>query len=251
MTAFKHSLELIINPFFMLFLALLLSTMLLKSDKNRLIRILLIGVCALLVLCSTGWLPKYLTERLEAQYPVLVQPSPEVKWVVVLGGGHFDVDDMPANNLLTGASIKRLVEGVRLLRQLPHARLILSGGGESPIRSEAVLLQQISQWFSIAKDKIVLEAAALNTQEQAKALVHLVHKEPFYLVTSAIHMPRALFLCKQLGMHPIAAPTDYTFVWHDSNKARMIIPNVYNFFYFTIAMHELLGRVWAGLDSSP
>lgn len=248
MTAIKHSLELMLNPFFIFIILMLCCIFLLRKNKPmRLVRTLLVLLCCLLVVFGTGWLPKYLTERLEATYPFIEHPNPEVKWVVVLGGGHFDIEDVPVNNLLSGASIKRLVEGMRLLRQLPQARLLLSGGGETKRHTEAVLLGQLSQWFTVPKDKIVLEPGSLNTEEQAKALVPLLNKEPFYLVTSAIHMPRSMLLCQQQGLNPIAAPTDYTFIWHDSNYARMVIPNVYNLYYLSIALHELLGRGWFAL----
>lgn len=139
------------------------------------------------------------------------------------------------------------IEGGRLLHDLPQAKLLLSGGGSDQRFTEAALLKQLSQWASISPQRIVLEAGSSNTEEQARALVALVHQEPFYLVTSAIHMPRSMFLCQQQGLNPIPAPTDFTFFWSDGNQAKLFIPNVYNLYYFTIAAHELLGRAWATL----
>jgi uncharacterized SAM-binding protein YcdF (DUF218 family) len=250
MTAIKHTLELMLNPLFILFLLMLWCIILLRKNNSiRFVRGLLASLCFLLLLCGTGWIPKYLTERLEATYPFIEKPNPAIKWIVVLGGGHYTIDDIPANDLLSGASIKRLIEGIRLLGQLPQARLLLSGGGESKQRTEALLLQQLSKWLSVPEDRIVLEAGSVNTEEQAKALVPFLQKEPFYLVTSAIHMPRSMMLCQQQGLNPIAAPTDYTFTWYDSNKARMIIPNINNFYYLSIAIHELLGRGWVAVRS--
>ena len=249
MTAIKHLLELMLNPFFFLFLLLLFCIFLLGKNASKARswgRGILIAIGALLLLFSTGWIPLSITTHLEATYPVVQQVDPKIKWIVVLGGGHYEYlgPDMPANDLLSGASIKRLIEGVRLLRQLPDARLVLSGGGEPESLSEAMLLKQLSGWFSIPAEKIVIESKSLNTADQARILVSVLHQEPFYLVTSAIHMPRAILLCQQQGLHPIAAPTDFTFFWNDSNQAKIIIPNAYNFNYFTIAMHEILGRGW-------
>jgi uncharacterized SAM-binding protein YcdF (DUF218 family) len=253
MTATKHLLELILNPFFLLFFLLLLCIILGSKNTSRARgwgRGILIGIWVLLVIFSTGWIPLAITKHLEATYPVVQQVNPKIKWVVVLGGGHYEnlSPKMPANDLLSGASIKRLVEGVRLLRQLPDARLVLSGGGEPEPFSEAMFLKQLSEWFSIPSGKIVVESKSLNTADQARILVSMLHQEPFYLVTSAIHMPRSMLLCQQQGLHPIAAPTDFTFFWNDSNQAKIIVPNAYNFYYFTIAMHEILGRFWARLS---
>jgi len=194
---------------------------------------------------STGWLPGYLTYKLESQYPVVNQVDPGIQWIVVLSGGQNQWEGMPANALLTSASIKRLVEGVRLFKALPHAKLVLSGGSVVPEKSDASLLAQLSKWFSIPEKSIVLELKSINTADQARELVSIVHDQPFYLVTSAIHMSRSMALCQQQGLHPIAAPTDFTFFWSEDGFEKRVIPNAYNVTYFSIAMHELLGRMWA------
>lgn len=248
MTAMKHTLELLINPFFALFCLLLLCFLLLRKERYRgLTRGIMLLVCVFILLFGTGWIPRAVTNHLEAMYPVIQQVNPEIKWIVVLGGGRSELPGFPANDLLTGASIKRLVEGVRLLHQLPHARLLLSGGGGSGLNTEAALLKQLSLWFAVPVEKIVLESKTLNTEEQARALASLLHQEPFYLVTSAIHMPRSIGLCHQQGLNPIPAPTDFTLFWSDSNQAKMYIPNAYNFYFLTIALHEILGQLWSNL----
>ncbi|WP_275940998.1 YdcF family protein [Legionella antarctica] len=204
-------------------------------------------VFILLMVISTGWLPNYITNKLETQYPIVQQIDPRINWVVVLSGGQNPLEGMPANLRLSSASIKRLVEGVRLFRALPRAKLVLSGGGSTGEQPEALLLAQLAKWFSIPEQDVVLELKSINTADQARELVSIVHNQPFYLVTSAIHMPRSIALCRQQGLHPIAAPTDYTFFWSTSDKVKMIIPNAYNLSYFSIAMHEVLGRIWAVL----
>lgn len=246
MRLIKHHLELLVNPFFILFFLILICIFLMRNKKDLLlVRSILWSLAIIFMVFSTGWLPRYVTEQLESSYAVVQKVNPKIKWVVVLGGGHSAADNLPANDLLSSASIKRLVEGVRLLKDLPDAKLLLSGGGEEFNFTEAVLLSKISQWFLIPEQRIVLEANSVNTEDQARALVGILHNEPFYLVTSAIHMPRTMFLCQQQGLNPIPAPTDYTFFWRSDNPAKMYIPNVYNFYYFTIALHELLGRAWA------
>ncbi|PJD95854.1 MAG: hypothetical protein CK426_06855 [Legionella sp.] len=255
MATIRQGMELLLNPFFLLLLLLVGSVWLIKKQKREKALLLLIGSCCLLMGFSTGWLPRFLTTHLETANPIVQTVNPDIHWVVVLGGGHSERSGFPANDLLTQASIKRLIEGVRLFRALPKARLILSGGGTKQEFSEAALLAQLSHWFAIPSQQIILEDSSSNTQAQAKALAAIVGKEPFYLVTSAIHMPRAVWLCQQQGLHPIAAPTDYTLFWQQDNNVKLFIPNAYNVYYFNIAMHELLGQWWArwtaGLDDLP
>ncbi len=241
----RHLVELLINPFFIC-CVLLGFCVYWCRNKNYLQRVqrVLIIILITVLLMSTGWLPKWLTHRLEAQYPAVAQADPTIHWIVVLSGGQSQVAGMPANMLLSSASMKRLIEGVRLLRQLPNATLLISGGGYRYEKSEAENMAQLADWFAIPKQKIRLEITSINTADQARQIKSMVHNQPFYLVTSATHMPRSMQLCKEQGLHPIAAPTDFTFYWHDERIAKMMIPNTYNMMYFTVAMHEWLGQAW-------
>ncbi|KTD65065.1 YdcF family protein [Legionella shakespearei] len=241
----RHFIEFLVNPFFICFLLLALTLLFVwRGTCLTFVRRTLLLVCLVLLVISTGWLPRYMTHSLESQYRVVTEIDPKVQWIVVLSGGQFTVNGMPANDLLSSASIKRLVEGVRLLRLLPEAKLVLSGGGSTGEQPEAVLMNQLVQWFAISQKQIVLEKQSINTAEQARELAALVKDEPFYLVTSAVHMPRSMKLCQKQGLHPIAAPTDFTFFWNTENWAKLVIPNPYNVTYFSIAMHEVLGRIW-------
>ncbi|HAT8178530.1 TPA: hypothetical protein JA361_03435 [Legionella pneumophila] len=246
MALIRHLLEYLINPFFLCVFAIGICIFLLwRRLAPTVTRVLLFIVLIVLLAMSTGWLPSYLTYQLESRYSVVKQINPNVKWVVVLGGGQNTGEGMPANDLLTSASIKRLVEGVRLFRALPNAKLLLSGGGSTGEQGEALLLAELAKWFSIDSEKIVIETVSINTADQARELAAIVHDQPFYLVTSAIHMPRSMALCQQQGLHPIAAPTDFTFFWSTDTWVKMVIPNSYNLAYTSIALHEILGKIWA------
>lgn len=245
---FRHWTEFLVSPYFLCVFFLGISLYFLwRRAHLSFVRVTLTVILIVLLVMSTGWLPRYLTNQLEGQYPVVQHSDPQIKWVVVLSGGKGQAEEMSANNLLSSASLKRLIEGVRLFRELPQAQLILSGGGEEGEQLEAELLAQVTRWFSIPEQKIVLESKSINTADQARELVNIVHDQPFYLVTSAIHMSRSMRLCQQQGLHPIPAPTDFTFYWSTDSWGKMIIPNTYNLSYFSIAMHELLGTIWANI----
>ena len=49
-------------------------------------------------------------------------------YVVVLGSGYHPRAGLPVTAALDATGVVRLTEGVRLLRQLPDARLVVSGG---------------------------------------------------------------------------------------------------------------------------
>ena len=245
----KHIIELLVNPFF-IGLLLLFGVSLSRYFYKAYARFLILGVAFCLLVMSTGWLPSLLTSTLEKSYAPVIEPNSCVKWVVVLGGGSYPVKDLPVNDLLTSASIKRLIEGIRLIKLLPEAHLLLSGGnGNRPqalAEPEAVLMARLATELNVAPTRIVLEATSLNTADEAQELFKIIGKEPFYLVTSAIHMRRSMALCLKQGLQPLAAPADFTLFWVE-NGARQFIPNSYNIQYFNIAFHELLGLLWAKL----
>lgn len=242
---FRHVMELIVNPFFLilLFYTVLVIKLWLYGSTFK-IRVGFMVVLLLLLFVSTGWFAKGLTRKLEDQYLAVNKIDPGIHWVVVLSGGQSAVPGIPANSLLYNQSIKRLVEGLRLYRQLPEAKLVLSGAGYRFAVPEAAHLSELAAWFAIPKENIVLEDTSINTSAQIKAIKEIVRDEPFYLVTSAIHMPRSILLCQKAGLHPVAAPTDFTFYWHDEHWEKRYVPNPYNLYYLSMAMHEVLGQLW-------
>lgn len=243
---FRHLFEVILNPFFLVLLLFAILLVFLWLDgASLIIRIGFLVVFILFILFSSGWLAEGLTRKLEDQYPPVTNVDSTVRWVVVLSGGQAQQTNLPTNDLLYGISIKRLIEGLRLYRQLPAAKLVLSGGGYGFEVPEANHLSELASWFAIPASDVVLEAKSINTVDQAKAIQQIVHEEPFYLVTSAIHMPRSICLCRAYGLHPIPAPTDYTLYWNDKLWPIRYLPNAHNLFYLSVVMHELLGRAWA------
>ena len=200
--------------------------------------------------CSTGWLSKIISVKLERQYPVVARVNPDIRWVVILGGGSLKGVRAPVNYLLTPASIMRLLEGVRLYRQLPNSKLLLSGGNESrdAKTSTAVNMSKLTALFDIPASAWVLEPKTINTAEEVIAIKKRVKDEPFYLVTSALHMPRAMALCHKKGLHAVAAPSNYPYYYDQAGnwKDQFVIDPIY-WVFIKHAWHEILGRLWGKL----
>ncbi|KTD22592.1 YdcF family protein [Legionella londiniensis] len=249
MFVYRHFLEAVFNPYIIGLSILVIFTVGLHWFGNtRSVRIGITTGVGALILFSMGWLPMWLTRILENQYPVVKKPNPNVHWVVVLGGGQAQYVDGEAHNVLYTASIRRLLEGIRLYRLLPHAKLLLSGGEYGGEKKEAHRLAEIISWLAIPHEDIVIESNSSNTASQARELKKRLNQEPFYLVTSAIHLPRAMALCRKQGLKPIAAPTDFTYFWQDERWEKYYLPNPKNLVYLNIAWHEILGRAWARLQ---
>jgi uncharacterized SAM-binding protein YcdF (DUF218 family) len=128
---------------------------------------------------------------------------------VVLGGGSREDKALTPEDRLGDASLKRLLEGVRLSRLLPQSQLVLSGGDYQGISPDALVMQQVALEHGVARTRIILETASRDTTDQALFLKDRLGQAPFYLVTSASHMTRARRMFIRSGTQPIAAPTDF------------------------------------------
>ncbi len=129
----------------------------------------------------------------------------DVRYVVVLGSSYEPHDSVPVTAALDYVGLTRIVEGVRLAKRLDAARLVVSGGGRT---GSAIGYAELAHDLGVSSDAIVVNDTPLDTGEEAKQSAQLVGAEPFLLVTSANHMPRAVRLLERAGAHPIPAPTD-------------------------------------------
>ena len=170
-----------------------------------------------------------------------------VKYVVVLAGGHKSDPNIPATSQLSGHSLIRLVEGVRILRQNPGARLILSGGGFVDPVPEAAVMAQVSRFMGVQKDDMIIESTSNDTKDQARLIKPIVGTAPFVLVTSAIHMPRSMALFQSFGMNPIPGPAGSTSRVKMPFSPLDLFPSVDALEDTTEAVHEYLGLMWGRL----
>ncbi len=180
------------------------------------------------------------------------KPEILVKYVVVLAGGHKSDPNIPVTSRISGHSMIRLVEGIRILRLLidlsgPGARLILSGGGAVDPVPEAEVMAEISQFMGVSEDDMIIESASNDTKDQARLIKPIVGTAPFVLVTSATHMPRSMALFQKMGMSPIPGPAGTTSRIKMPFSPQDIFPSVVALNDTTEAVHEYLGLLWGKL----
>ena len=206
----------------------------------------------MLLVFGFALLPSSLLNSLEDHYRPLHQAPANVHEIVVLGGGVRTDTNAPPNTQLSSASLSRLVEGVRLyhLYQTEHQteKLILSGGRVFGKPAEAGVMQNIAVILGVRPEDIELEKGSRDTYEEAQYLQQQLGEQPFLLVTSAYHMPRAMALFKKAGLHPIAAPTQY-FGDNGVTTFKNYFPNSNYLIISDIAIHEYLGKLWAKLHN--
>lgn len=193
-----------------------------------------------------------LLSPLEHEYSVLHhdQPLPLVAYIVVLGSDYAPHDQQPATTVLDPDGLARIVEGVRLTRLLPGARLVVSGGAPEGHPAPALGYERAAGDLGVPATSLIMSDRGLNTSEESRALAQVVGQAPFILVTSAFHMPRAVRLMRLAGMNPIPAPTAQRVVELQGGAWRGLLPSAGGLQSTHLALHEYLGllAISAGIN---
>jgi uncharacterized SAM-binding protein YcdF (DUF218 family) len=189
------------------------------GKRQRVGRVLVTLATVLLVLFSWGPFGDLLVRPLESTYPALHDPAKlsdsadgPIKWVVVLGAGFSPDPDVPASSRPGSSSLTRLVEGVRIHRQLPGSKVIVLVGEPVEGDDRVRVMGELTEALGVKSQDALIVPGARDTAEEVDAVSRTIRDERFVLVTSASHMPRAMRLCRDKGMSPVAAPTGYQVV---------------------------------------
>jgi uncharacterized SAM-binding protein YcdF (DUF218 family) len=169
------------------------------------------------------------------------------KWVVVLGGGHISNPRLPVTSQITNSALSRLVEGIRLYKERPGRKLILTGGVIFDPVPHARVLADIAQSIGVDKQDLVLEQSSMDTKDEAQFVKKLVGNEKFILVTSATHMPRSMALFRKQGLDPVPAPTGHIIKKKGGFGLGKFFPGAGELSQTERAVYEYLGMVWARL----
>lgn len=237
---------------------LVVGAILTRTRRARVGRCLVGSGIALLLLCSNKLVSFWLIRPLEFQYPAIPElvagtPPPTAltacRYVVVLGAGNGYTPGRPALSRLSVSAHGRIVEAVRLLRALPEAKLVLSGGptGGASQPTHATVLAQSAISLGIDPARVIQFEHARDTEDEAAATKDSVAGQPFALVTSAWHMPRTMALFRHAGMEPLPCPAHFTGhddgAWHWTD----LLFDIESLERSTWAIRERIGLVWIGL----
>jgi uncharacterized SAM-binding protein YcdF (DUF218 family) len=254
MFALKKALSLLVEPVFATTLVLAVGVVLLwRGRRPRAGKVLVTIALGLLLLGGSSPLPKGLAANLEDRFQPLdaaaiaaLAPAERPRFVVVLGPGHTFDRRLSSTARLSESGLARIVEGVRLYRAFAGSKLVVSGRlGEGVPHGEA--MAAAAEELGVPHADIVVDTTALDTADEASALGQRVGAEPFALVTSAVHMPRAMGLFRKQGKEPIAAPTDYGALDPAPFHPGKLVPRTGGLTLLSGAIHEHVGIAWSRL----
>jgi len=205
---------------------------------------LLVGPSLLLLLIfSLPVVADALVRPLENHYPVWSgEPIEAVQAIVILGSGAWGgAPTDPAADLRARASA-RMAGGVQLARTHPDLPVLVGGmtsASEMRAWGEAV--------GGIPGERFILLDESKTTEEEAQDAANEIAERSVFLVTSAMHLPRAVVEFEAAGFAVIPVPVDFRQSGSKGFALFQFIPHGDAWGKTQDAIHEYLGLAAADL----
>lgn len=218
-------------------LGLFLLGLMLGLTALRFARTARLGTCVLAVLIAGYWamsmpMGAWLLGRLVSTgYSSLIEQSElaNVQAIVVLDAStnRYGVEDIEIA-VVSRKSAVRALEAIRLYGKIQPSWVIVSGGayvrvGKLP---EGGAMRAVLVAAGVPADRLVLDSMSRNTREHASnisAYLHALGATRIALVTSSVHMRRAMRAFSGTGLQAVPAPAPLEapgdFPWWPSTDA--------------------------------
>lgn len=179
---------------------------------------------------------------LESQYapPVLGPGQPVPRRIVVLTSGEPFDPASPEPLQLDLASLRRTRAAVAFYRRHGGELIFVGARFPSERRSVAARMAGLAVQEGVPASAVRTLPGATTYRSLEYLSRDKVADEPFFLITSAAHMPRAMAVAHALHLTPIPVPCDYRALrwlgwqgWVPNNAAFPVI---------SLALHEIVGR---------
>ncbi len=208
-------------------------------------------------LASTPWLAWTLASSLEARFPpVAVADTPAADAVLVLGGALAAAHPPLKPHMNLGSAADRVWHAGALYRAGKVRWVVLVGGnqpGFEHVQPEAEAMRDLLRVVGVPDAAMRLETRSKTTRENARNGVNLLQQlgvRRVLLVTSAIHMPRAMAVFHEAlrgtGIAVLAATTDAEALGDELDPLGQWLPEASSLAWSTRSIKEYLGwvQVW-------
>jgi uncharacterized SAM-binding protein YcdF (DUF218 family) len=153
--------------------------------------------------------------RIESRYPprvATVADRHRDNLIVVLTGGWFRRDGDRIDIKISEDGWERLDAGIKLWQEI-GGKLLIAGAParDGSGRSVAGVMADAAQARGVPNDAILVESQSRDTYQNLAFSLPLLekHRDHLWLVTSALHLPRAMGVAQKLGLQPIPYPCFY------------------------------------------
>lgn len=197
--------------------------------------------------------PVWLVKSREREFAALIDlkgvlGNERLVHVVVLGAGHTNDPGMTVTGQLSDAVTVRMVEGVRIYKELDSAMFVGSGspnkGDSRRSQAEAVCDAAVKLGVNV-KDTLWLDNTE-NTEGEARAYAErfgiLRDSVRVVLVTNALHMRRAVLWFDKYGIKVVPAPCGFIVKEEPGSFKNWWIPSLNKGRMMDAWMEEVLGE---------
>jgi uncharacterized SAM-binding protein YcdF (DUF218 family) len=199
-----------------------------------------------LLICSMTYPSVLLIKHLEDKYPVVPLDSQEwrrTEAIVVLACNHFEDDGLPFVSRWPNCSLQRNLHAALMYREHPMP-IYLAGDilGSSDKYSQARHNKNFFVKMGVKNTDIFIIPKGVDTETEVNALVSMLDGRNISLVTSASHLPRAVFYFEENNIPVLPIPVEH----FSRKKVEPVIglPNAASLYRSERAIHEYLGLIY-------
>ena len=238
----------LVLPSNLLLLLLAVGCLALMRHRRRMGALCLGAGMAFYLAAGLGPLGLLLLRPLEDRFPRPPDNMAAPTGIIVLGGGMNEILYKDRQAFVLGSDGSRMTDAFILSRRFPGAKVIFTGGSNAVIDDEGITEADAARAFysamGMAPERLVLEDRSRNTDENARFTREIVKPQPgerFVLVTSAVHMPRAVGLFRKAGFDVVPYPSNYQTRGTDEDFWRMSTTAASGLSRFDQAAREWVG----------
>jgi vancomycin permeability regulator SanA len=126
-----------------------------------------------------------------------VDNAPTKQVAIVFGAG-LRWDGTPTHVLQD-----RIDTAVRLYQEAKVSKLLMSGDNRTVYYNEPEAMRDYALRLGVPYEDIILDYAGLRTYDTCYRAKNIFHVEEAALITQKFHLPRALYLCNELGIRAV------------------------------------------------
>lgn len=203
-----------------------------------------ISAVAIVMVAATP-LVWWIAKPLEARFPPMQELPESIAGIIVLGGSFQPGLTSDLSQVQLNDHAERLTTFLALARRNKSVRLVFSGGAKAfsdSALTESDIARELLESLGLDGRRVIFEKRSRNTCENAIYTAELVNpqeEQRWVLVTSAMHMPRAVGAFAHAGFRILANPVDYTQPNNPLSEYPLSLTR--NFRALDFAVHEWLG----------
>ncbi|MCF8230132.1 MAG: YdcF family protein [Bacteroidales bacterium] len=235
-----------LNPFTWILILFLVA--LIRFNK-RIARKLFIWSFVLMLVFSNSFIISNFMNWWEVPFTRLESLKKNYEIGIVLGGNMLTYD--AENDRKTYRNnIDRLLQSVELYKEGKIEKIMISGGAGNIIYRdmlESVFLRDFLLQIGIDSNDVIIDSLSDNTHQNALYSARILNEkypdQRYLLITSALHMRRAIGCFEKAGLQVDPYSTNKYAVSRGNNFEFLFVPDPINFVLWDLFVHEVLGYV--------